>query len=351
MQIATFGSWIGDRPDTPWACRGEQRQFEDACRAIGKAIAELGHTVVVGSSNPRTADRQIVDGVLASVRPTEHRVPNIRVIRPYDEVVDYAKLSDDHPHSFRFLDRIGLKAAGVKVLAVKDADAVLTIGGGEGTYMAGLAAILADKPLIPIASFGGASRFLIEAARQLKGTSTDLDDLNHPWSPHLLQSGVIARLQRRLDVLLIHGRSNDWQPLRQWLSTTIGAKVRVMKEEFGDGRTLPEKFEQLAQGADGAIALATPDDVGGLASELVGTPAFRARENVWIEYGWFWGRLGRKRVMLLHRGEVLVPSDLDGLEYYSYFKDPMEQSERIRTFLERLRSQGDESTGIGLSRF
>jgi len=342
MQIATFGSWIEGRPDSPWVSRGGRQQFEDACRAIGKAIANLGHTVVVGSSNPRTADRLIVDGVLASEQVSEQRVPNIRVIRPYDETVDYAKLSDDHPHSFRFSDRIGLKAAGVKVLAVKDADAVLTIGGGEGTYMAGLAAILADKPLIPIASFGGASRYLIEAARQLKGI-TNLDDLNHPWGAGLLESGVIARLRRPLRILLVHGRSNDWQDLKNWLVTKMAVDVRVMKEEFGDGKTLPEKFEQLARGADGAIALATPDDIGGLAGESAGTPAFRARENVWIEYGWFWGRLGRKRVMLLHKGQVLVPSDLNGLEYYSYVRDPLDESERIRTFLERLRSRADEN--------
>ena len=34
-----------------------------------------------------------------------------------------------------------------------------------------------------------------------------------------------------------------------------------------------------------------------------------------FEFGYFVGRLGRNKVCCLHRGEVTVPSDLDGLLY------------------------------------
>lgn len=37
-----------------------------------------------------------------------------------------------------------------------------------------------------------------------------------------------------------------------------------MGEKFGKGRTLAEKFESLAGEVDGAIAIATPDDLGGI---------------------------------------------------------------------------------------
>jgi Predicted nucleotide-binding protein containing TIR-like domain len=350
MNIATFGSWIDER-NTPWTSLGDRGQFEGACRETGQAIANLGHTIIVGSSRPSTADKHFVDGVLAAVSgpaAVPREAPNIRVIRPFDEVVDYATLSIKHPGSFRFEDRPGLRAAGVKALAVRKADVVLTIGGAEGTYLAGLAAILGKKPLIPIASFGGASRHLIGAVRELGGVSgqTDahlMDALNSPWSISLLASEVIARLKRPPTLLLIHGRSNDWQELTLWLRK-IPVNVIVMKEESANGRTLPEKFEQLAGDADGAIVLATPDDRGGLASQPIEGGSSRARENVWIEYGWFWGRLGRKRVMLLHKGEVLFPTDLNGLEYSSYSNSPMENSESIRAFLQRLQTaQADDS--------
>jgi len=39
----------------------------------------------------------------------------------------------------------------------------------------------------------------------------------------------------------------------------------------------------------------------------------RARQNVIMELGWFMARLGRKRVVILHQGEVEIPSDISGV--------------------------------------
>jgi predicted nucleotide-binding protein len=122
--------------------------------------------------------------------------------------------------------------------------------------------------------------------------------------------------------------------LREWLKESAGIqKVVVMKDEFGAGRTLPEKFEKLADAADKAIAVATPDDLGGLADSNPKAFQRRARQNVWLEFGWFWGRLGRENAMMLSRGQIELPSDLTGLEYYAYHSDPVEQAEKIRCFL------------------
>ena len=336
MKIAAFGSWIVGA-ETRWTSTGKQQQFKEACNAIGKAIVTAGHEVIVGSSRENTADKHVVDGVLAALPPTEAGAQSITVIRPFEEETAYVELSLEYRLRFLFKDRTGLPAAAVKVLAVTDADAVITIGGGEGTYMAGLAAMMAKKPLIPVGSFGGASRQLITAAREFDPDAKSLDALSAPWGPGVLQSvETIAGLKRPATVLLIHGRSNDWEGLKSWLSKEFEVNVIVMKEQFSDGKTLPEKFEQLAQEADGAIALATPDDFGGLASRSAKGKALRARENVWIEYGWFWGRRGRSRILLLHKGDVQVPSDLKGLEYNSYRKSPTELSETIRAFLKRL---------------
>src|SRR5688500_2117941 len=75
-----------------------------------------------------------------------------------------------------------------------------------------------------------------------------------------------------------------------------------------------EKFELLTSEADAAIALATPDDLASTAAHT-DVKTLRARQNVWVEVGWFWGRLGRNRALLLVRGYVEIPSDLDGIEY------------------------------------
>jgi predicted nucleotide-binding protein len=59
----------------------------------------------------------------------------------------------------------------------------------------------------------------------------------------------------------------------------------------------------------------------------------RARQNVWVEVGRFWGRLGRNRVLLLVRGDVEIPSDLDGIEYHSYQQSVLELAPKIQSFL------------------
>jgi predicted nucleotide-binding protein len=61
-----------------------------------------------------------------------------------------------------------------------------------------------------------------------------------------------------------------------------------------------------------AIVLLTPDDLG----HLQGKPKeikSRARQNVVLELGYFMGKLSRKRVCALSKGDVEMPSDYHGV--------------------------------------
>ena len=60
------------------------------------------------------------------------------------------------------------------------------------------------------------------------------------------------------------------------------------------------------------MALLTPDDAGSLQGEDINP---RAQQNVIFEMGFFAGRLGRGRVILLKRGEIEIPSDYTGVLY------------------------------------
>jgi predicted nucleotide-binding protein len=96
----------------------------------------------------------------------------------------------------------------------------------------------------------------------------------------------------------------------------------VMKDEMKAGLTLTEKFERLAGSTKLAIALLTPDDLGGPAASGGAQSIFptfsRARQNAWLEIGWFWGRWGRDHVLLLVKGDIEFSSDLRGLDYERY---------------------------------
>jgi predicted nucleotide-binding protein len=41
----------------------------------------------------------------------------------------------------------------------------------------------------------------------------------------------------------------------------------------------------------------------------------RARPNVIFEFGYFVGKLGRRRVCCIYKGNVVLPSDIGGLVY------------------------------------
>jgi len=112
----------------------------------------------------------------------------------------------------------------------------------------------------------------------------------------------------------------------------------IMGLEYSPGDTLQEKWERLAGSGDCvAIAIASADDEG----RLTGSPAMlpRARQNVWVEVGYFWGKSRGRRGLLLmpqRSGAVTLdlPSDLVGLEVFEWNSSPLEQKETIRRFLE-----------------
>ena len=64
----------------------------------------------------------------------------------------------------------------------------------------------------------------------------------------------------------------------------------------------------------------TPDEISFTVDQIKVDDAerkkeYRARPNVIFEFGYFVGKLGRSKVCCLHKGDVIVPSDLDGLIY------------------------------------
>jgi len=89
-----------------------------------------------------------------------------------------------------------------------------------------------------------------------------------------------------------------------------------------------ESLEDALNQADFAIAVAHPDDQTVVRGETKRTP----RDNVIFELGFFMGRLGRRRTLLVEpRGEnIKLPSDMTGLTTIGYRPGP---PERLPTLL------------------
>jgi predicted nucleotide-binding protein len=96
-----------------------------------------------------------------------------------------------------------------------------------------------------------------------------------------------------------------------------------------------ENLERAIDQSDVAIAVAQPDDMTESRGEFRPSP----RDNVIFELGFFMGRLGRHRALLVEpRGEeIKLPSDLAGINTITYRYDPTNLTRALATACNRLR--------------
>jgi predicted nucleotide-binding protein len=112
----------------------------------------------------------------------------------------------------------------------------------------------------------------------------------------------------------------------------LGIQSIVISKSPDHSRSLIEKFENAARQCEFAIILLTPDDkrVIGKKNKKIED---RARQNVIFEMGWFFGKLGRPKTLLLRKGVIEMPSDIRGVLYQQYIETPLELSDKIETAL------------------
>ena len=129
-------------------------------------------------------------------------------------------------------------------------------------------------------------------------------------------SEAIVQAERAFDgpIFVVHGHAlGAMHETVRVLERGTGREVIVLHEQANAGRTILEKFEDYAGHASFAVVLLTGDDEGGART---GTDKhLRGRQNVIFELGFFFGKLGRQRVVVLIEENVERPSDIDGLVY------------------------------------
>ena len=116
------------------------------------------------------------------------------------------------------------------------------------------------------------------------------------------------------EVFIVHGHDDEAKVTVARFVENLGIEATILHERANRGQTIPEKFEEHAGEAGFAIILLTPDDVGASKDES-NNPKPRARQNVVLELGYFWGRLGRERMCVLYKEGVELPSDIHGILY------------------------------------
>jgi predicted nucleotide-binding protein len=134
-----------------------------------------------------------------------------------------------------------------------------------------------------------------------------------------------ATKTKRDSVFVVHG--HDTKYLNDVVSFFKGIEIRpvVLKSIRGPSQSLFQKFLKYGREAQFAVILLSADDLGAsrrqFDTEGVAQHAlqFRARQNVILELGFFYGRLGWENVFVLIKDADKVfpnferPSDLDGV--------------------------------------
>ena len=120
-------------------------------------------------------------------------------------------------------------------------------------------------------------------------------------------------------IFVVHGRDEGTRAIVTGFLEKLDLTPIVLQEEPNEGRTIIEKFEDHAQ-VGFAVVICTPEDEGRLVGETY--LKYRPRQNVVLELGFFLGKIGRNRVVVLIKGDLDIPSDYAGVIY-----TPMDDSD------------------------
>jgi len=162
----------------------------------------------------------------------------------------------------------------------------------------------------------------LRAYRDLKDTHNYLDviskledkRLDAAAKPETNGAKVPAVIPTVPTIFIVHGHDDAAKHnVTRVIQQLTGIEPTILHEQANGGRTVLEKFETHAAKAAAAIVLLTPDDQGSKSGASESKP--RARQNVVFELGYFFGRLGRGKVIAITQGNVELPSDLIGLVY------------------------------------
>lgn len=123
-------------------------------------------------------------------------------------------------------------------------------------------------------------------------------------------------------VFIVHGRDEVSKTNLEVFLREIGLEPIVLHRQADIGQTVIEKFEANSD-VGFAFILLTPDEIAYLTPQDSlpddeREKELRARPNVMFEFGYFVGKLGRSKVCCLYTGDVVIPSDLNGLIYKKY---------------------------------
>ena len=164
---------------------------------------------------------------------------------------------------------------------------------------------IADLKANPGNANGVAIGFLATFSKALQSDQCDNESISERISDY--------------NIFIVHGHDGEAKHKVARFIENLKLTATILDEQPSKGQTIIDKFEEHADEAAFAIVLLTSDDLGA-PNDNNNELKSRARQNVILELGYFWHRLGRERVCVLHEEGVELPSDIQGIVYVPFDK-------------------------------
>jgi len=175
-----------------------------------------------------------------------------------------------------------------------------------------------------------------------------------------------VKIKAKKTVFIVHGTDHESVNELKIFLKEVGIEPIILHEQPSRGLTIIEKLEEYSN-VGYAFVLLTPDDFSvkkedilfslrkylrsdnptleqitqhllhissrdqgiRILSEILPAINNRARQNVILEFGYFIGRIGRRKVCCLYKGNVELPSDMHGICYLPFRNRIFEVKETI----------------------
>ena len=139
-------------------------------------------------------------------------------------------------------------------------------------------------------------------------------------------------------IFVVHGHDTAALEQLELVLRRLGLDPFILQNNDGESKTLIEALEQkIYKESAFGIVLLTPDDYGYPKSKSDSDRKPRARQNVILELGMVLASLGRDRMVLLKKGALELPTDVNEVIYLEFNEHVKEVSVKLA---KRIRSAG-----------
>ena len=225
-----------------------------------------------------------------------------------------------------------------RTYCVEISDVLIAVGGGKGTFDCVEKAFLSRKPVFVAATIPcratDAWKRRSPSYRYLSDGDADFaEDLNITPNEFFGEVfkiiGSLANIVHSRRVFVVHGRDHHFKDGLVYLLRSLDFDPIVLQDEPSKSLTVMEKLERDTESIGFGFVLYTSDDISHLPNQ---PERYRARQNVVFEHGLLIGLLGRERTCALIKGDVEIPSDIQGV-LHEHVDDVKQESLKIARVL------------------